>query len=497
MPFPSRLTICFVAIFVIVYFVSSAEVTGHLQAQESATISKLDEIYKPVKWRCIGPFRGGRSVCASGIPGSPQTYLMGTTGGGVWKTVDAGHHWHNVSDGYFKTGSVGAIAVSESDPNVIYVGMGEHAPRGVMTSHGDGVYKSDDGGKTWRHLGLAETQHIARIVIHPKNPDVVYVAAQGALHAPSKARGIYQSIDGGQTWKQIHFVNSLTGCSELSMDMSNPRVLYATMWEHQRKPWIVVSGGEGSGVYKSSDAGETWKQIHEGLPEEKGKMAIAVSRSNPDKIYALVESDSNLEKGGLFVSSNGGTKWTRISEDHRLIQRAWYYTEVFVDPNDEHTVYVLSAPALRSIDGGKTWETLSGTHGDYHDLWINPLDSRNMVISNDGGAAITFNQGESWSRQSNMPTAQLYRLNVDNHFPYRVYAGQQDNSSIRIASLELGSGGITEKSWSASAGGESAFLAFDPNDPRHVLGGSYLGTIEVLDTQASAGTGIMAAPIQY
>ncbi|MEC8412391.1 MAG: glycosyl hydrolase, partial [Planctomycetota bacterium] len=464
MPFRSHLTVCFVAILVIVYFVSSAEVTGQVQAQENATISELDEIYKPVKWRCIGPFRGGRSVCASGIPGSPQTYLMGTTGGGVWKTVDAGHHWHNVSDGYFKTGSVGAIAVSESDPNVIYVGMGEHAPRGVMTSHGDGVYKSDDGGKTWRHLGLAETQHIARIVIHPKNPDVVYVAAQGALHAPSKARGIYQSIDGGHTWKQIHFVNSLTGCSELSMDMSNPRVLYATMWEHQRKPWIVVSGGEGSGVYKTSDAGETWKQIHEGLPEEKGKMAIAVSRSNPDKIYALVESDSNLEKGGLFVSSNGGTKWTRISEDHRLIQRAWYYTEVFVDPNDEHTVYVLSAPALRSIDGGKTWETLSGTHGDYHDLWINPLDSRNMVISNDGGAAITFNQGESWSRQSNMPTAQLYRLNVDNHFPYRVYAGQQDNSSIRIASLELGSGGITEKSWSASAGGESAFLAFDPND---------------------------------
>ena len=243
--------------------------------------------------------------------------------------------------GYFKTGSVGAIAVSESDPNVIYVGMGEHAPRGVMTSHGDGVYKSDDGGKTWRHLGLAETQHIARIVIHPKNPDVVYVAAQGALHAPSKARGIYQSIDGGHTWKQIHFVNSLTGCSELSMDMSNPRVLYATMWEHQRKPWIVVSGGEGSGVYKTSDAGETWKQIHEGLPEEKGKMAIAVSRSNPDKIYALVESDSNLEKGGLFVSSNGGTKWTRISEDHRLIQRAWYYTEVFVDPNDEHTLSLI------------------------------------------------------------------------------------------------------------------------------------------------------------
>ena len=478
--------------------VSFSFVQSDLSAQESKeTKTQLDEIYKPVKWRCIGPFRGGRSVCASGVPGKPQTYFMGTTGGGVWKTVDAGHHWQNVSDGYFNTGSVGAIAVSESEPNVVYVGMGEHAPRGVMTSHGDGVYKSTDGGKTWNHLGLAETQHIARIVIHPKNPDIVYVAAQGALHAPSQDRGIYKSIDGGKTWKRIHFVNPLTGCAELSIDTSNPQVLYATMWEHQRKPWIVISGGEGSGIYKSSDAGENWEKIHEGLPDEKGKMAVAVSRSNPDKVYALVESDSDKEKGGLFVSPDGGKNWSRVSKDHRLIQRAWYYTEVFVDPNDEHTVYVLSAPALRSIDGGKTWETLSGTHGDYHDLWINPRDSRNMVISNDGGAAITFNQGQTWSRQSNMPTAQLYRLNVDNHFPYRIYAGQQDNSSIRISSMELGSGGITEKSWSASAGGESAFLAFDPDNPRIVLGGSYLGTIEVLDTQASAGTNIMAAPIQY
>ena len=485
-------------LFVTLFGLLIASASHAVLGQESqSNRSKLDEIYKPVKWRCIGPFRGGRSVCASGVAGNTQTYFMGTTGGGVWKTEDAGHHWHNVSDGFFKTGSVGAIAVSESDPQVVYVGMGEHAPRGVMTSHGDGVYKSTDGGKTWIHLGLAETQHIARIVIHPKNPDIVYVAAQGALHAPSQERGIYKSMDGGKTWKRVHFVNPLTGCSELSMDSSNPQVLYATMWEHQRKPWIVVSGGAGSGVYKSSDAGQSWQKIHDGLPEEKGKMAIAVARSNPEKVYALVESDSDKEKGGLFVSADGGKKWSRISQDHRLIQRAWYYTEVFVDPNDEHTVYVLSAPALRSIDGGKSWETLSGTHGDYHDLWINPNDSRNMVISNDGGAAITFNQGKSWSRQSNMPTAQLYRLNVDNHFPYRIYAGQQDNSSIRIASMELGSGGITEKSWSASAGGESAFLAFDPDDPKIVLGGSYLGTIEVLDTVASAGANIMAAPIQY
>ena len=424
-------------------------------AQSSS--ESLDDYFKPVKWRCIGPFRGGRSVCTSGILGDPQTYFMGTTGGGLWKTNDAGNSWHNVSDGFFKTGSVGAVAVSESHPNVVYVGMGEHAPRGVMTSHGDGVYKSTDGGKSWKHVGLKETQHIARIVVHPDDPNVVYVAAQGPLHAPSPARGIFRTRDGGKSWEKVHFVNPLTGCSELSMDMSNPDVLYATMWEHQRKPWIVVSGGKGSQVVKSDDGGDTWNKIEEGLPEQKGKMAIAVCRSNSDKVFCLAEGNSNEEKGGLFVSENGGKKWTKVSSDHRLIQRAWYYTEVFTDPQDENTLYVLSAPALRSIDGGKTWATLSGTHGDFHDLWINPRDSRNMVIANDGGAAVSFNYGESWSDQDEMPTAQMYRVNVDNHFPYRVYGGQQDNTSIRIASLELGSGGITSKSWTPSAGGESAF----------------------------------------
>lgn len=467
------------------------------QSTQVAAENSLDRLFHPVKWRNIGPFRGGRSVCASGVVGDSQTYFMGTTGGGLWKTEDAGQHWENISDGFFKTGSVGAVAVSESDPNVVYVGMGEHAPRGVMTSHGDGVYKSTDSGKTWQHLGLEETQHIARIAIHPKNPNIVYVAAQGALHAPSEARGIYKSTDGGKTWDRVHFVNKLTGCSELSMDMNNPQVLYATMWEHQRKPWIVISGGEGSGVYKSTDGGETWNVIHEGLPKEKGKMAIAVSRSNSDKVFALVESDSKEEKGGLFVSSDAGANWKRVSKDHRLIQRAWYYTELFVDPNDQHTIYVLSAPALRSIDGGKSWEVLSGTHGDYHDLWINPNDSRNMVIANDGGAAISFNNAKSWSRQDNMPTAQFYRVNVDNQFPYRIYGGQQDNSSVAIASMELGGGGISERSWNASAGGESAFLAFDPDNPRYVMGGSYLGTIELLDTDAGAATQIMSAPIQY
>lgn len=469
-----------------------------MQSQEKLEITgEANEYLAPLKYRNIGPFRGGRSVSASGVTGDPLTYYMGTTGGGVWKTTDAGQRWENISDGYFTTGSVGAVAVSESHPNVVYVGMGEHAPRGVMTSHGDGVYKSTNAGKTWSKMGLEESQHISRIIIHPRNPDVVYVAAQGALHKGNKERGIYKSTDGGQTWQQTLFVNDLTGCAELAIDHSNPDVMYAAMWEHQRVPWKVISGGAGSGLYKSIDGGESWFQIHDGLPDEKGKMAISVSRANPDKVYALIESDSNQEKGGLFVSNNAGAKWKRVSGDHRLIQRAWYYIEVFADPVEENTVYVLSAPALRSKDGGSTWERIRGTHGDFHDLWINPNDANNLCIANDGGAAISFNQGATWSTQNNMPTSQFYRVNVDNQFPYRIYGGQQDNSSISIAHRELGGWSISPKSWEASAGGESAFLAFDPDNPRYVMGGSYLGTIDLLDTEANASTNIMSAPIQY
>jgi len=391
-----------------------------------------NEYFSPLKYRLIGPFRGGRSVASSGVIGDPLTYYMTTTGGGLWKTIDAGQRWANISDGFFETGSVGAVAVSESHPYIIYVGMGEHAPRGVMTSYGDGVYKSTDAGKTWIKLGLEKTQQISRIQIHPTNPDIVYVAAQGAIHGANAERGVYKSVDGGKTWKLVLFVNDLTGCSELAMDMNYPDILYAGMWHHLRKPWKVISGGEGSGLYKSMDAGETWQKIEKGLPEEKGKMAVSVSRSNSDKVYALVEGNSDKDEGGLFVSNNGGTSWSMVSGDNRLTQRAWYYTEVFADPQDEHTVYVLSASALRSIDGGKTWERLGGTHGDYHDLWINPDNPENMVISNDGGAAITFDRGAHWSTQANMPTAQIYRLNADNLWPYNIYGGQQDNSSCLL-----------------------------------------------------------------
>ena len=457
----------------------------------------IDSIFNSVKYRNIGPFRGGRSVAASGVIGDPMTYYMGNTGGGLWKTEDGGQLWKNISDGYFKTSSIGAVAVSESDPNIIYVGMGEHAPRAVMTSYGDGVYKSTDAGKTWKNIGLKNTQHISRVVIHPKNPNIIFVAAQGALYGPNKERGIFKSVDGGVTWNKILYVNNLTGCSELSMDYNNPLVMYAAMWEHQRLPWKVISGGSGSGLYKTTDGGVTWNQIHNGLPKEKGKMAVAVSRSNSEKVYALVESDSNKELGGLFVSNNAGRNWSKISSDHSLIQRAWYYIELFIDPTDEEKVYVLNASAQRSIDGGKTWSRITGTHGDYHDLWINPTNNKNMIIANDGGAAVSYNYGKSWSPQNRMATAQFYRINTDNLFPYNIYGGQQDNSSVKISSLALGSGGINEQNWSASAGGESAFLAFNPDNPRYVLGGSYLGTIEILDTKAKASTQIMAAPIQY
>lgn len=463
----------------------------------SAIAQEAETYFEPLKYRNIGPFRGGRSVGSTGVVGDPLTYYMGTTGGGLWKTEDAGQSWHNISDGYFKTGSVGAVAVSESNTNIVYVGMGEHAIRGVMTSYGDGVYKSTDAGKTWTHLGLKDTQQISRIVIHPTNPDIVFVAAQGAINGSTKERGVYKSIDGGKTWKNVLYVNDMTGAVELSMDMNYPEVLYAAMWHHKREPWVVISGGEGSGLYKSTDGGETWKKIHKGLPDEKGKMAIAVSRANSNKVYALIESDTHKDLGGLFVSNNAGDNWQRVSDDNRLTQRAWYYIEVFADPNDENTVYVLSAPALRSIDGGKTWERLRGTHGDFHDLWINPNNSKNMVISNDGGAGISFNYGKSWSTQANMPTAQIYRINTDNLFPYNIYGGQQDNSSVKIKSKSIGNWSISHKDWERSAGGESAFAAFNPDNPRYVMGGVYLGYIELLDTEAKGSTNIMAAPNQW
>jgi photosystem II stability/assembly factor-like uncharacterized protein len=457
----------------------------------------LNKYFKPAKWRNIGPSRGGRSVCISGILNNNLHYYMGTTGGGLWKTEDAGTSWQNISDGYFKTSSVGAVAVAESDPNIVFVGMGEHAPRGVMTSYGDGVYKSTDAGKTWRKLGLDLTRHISGISIHPLNPEIVYVAAQGALHGASEDRGVYKSTDGGKSWRKILYVDDNTGCADLSMDMTNPHILYAAMWDHRRLPWEMRSGGKGSGLYKSEDGGETWKRLETGLPKELGKMGISVSRANPNKVYAVIESDTKTEKGGVFISNDAGETWTRSSKDHNTVQRAWYYIEIFADPQNENTVYVMNTSLLKSIDGGKTFNRVKIAHGDNHCLWINPKNNQNVALANDGGGTVSFNAGQTWSSQNNQPTAQFYRINTDNLFPYNIYGGQQDNSSVMIASRNLAGSSITDKEWSNSAGGESAFIAFNPDNPRYVAGGSYQGTIEILDMQSREGKPVMVAPVQY
>ena len=441
---------------------------------QKPVIAITDSLYHGLKWRNIGPFRGGRSVTSTGVVGKPHTYYMGSTGGGVFKTTDDGITWKNISDGFFKTGSVGAIAVAESDPNIVVVGMGEHAARGVMTSMGNGVYKSMDAGKTWSHLGLDKTRHISDVVIHPTNPNIIYITAQGAQYAPSKERGIYKTTDGGKTWKNILSVNNTTGASSLSMDMTNPRILYASMWQHQRYPWVMESGGENSGLFKSIDAGNTWTKMKLGLPKDFGKSGISVSRANPDRVFAVIEAAG--KKGGVYRSDNAGKTWKQVNSNRVNIARSWYYMEIFADPQDENTVYVLNAPVMKSIDGGKSFSNIPVPHGDNHHLWINPADNKNLINSNDGGANISFNGGKSWSTQQNQATSQFYRVITDNQVPYHVYGGQQDNSAIGIAS-RTNDGGIDWKDWYSVAGGESAFIAFDPDAPELIYGGTYQGNI--------------------
>ncbi|WP_235297331.1 WD40/YVTN/BNR-like repeat-containing protein [Portibacter marinus] len=430
--------------------------------------------FNDLKWRNIGPFRGGRSVTSSGVVGQPMTYYMGSTGGGIWKTEDDGITWMNVSDGFLKTGTVGAIAVSESNPNIVIAGMGEHAARGVMTSMGDGVYKSTDAGKTWNHIGLDASRHISDVIIHPNNPDIVFVTVQGAQYGPTEERGVYKSVDGGQNWKKVLYVNDITGASSLSMDMNNPLILYAAMWQHERKPWTMQSGGKDSGLYKSTDGGETWKRMDKGLPVMMGKAGISVSRANSDRVFAVLEAAK--DSSGVYRSDDAGKTWKQVNKDRINVTRSWYYMEIFADPQDENWVYVLNAPAMKSIDGGRTFSRMSTPHGDNHHLWINPHDHMKMINSNDGGANVSNNGGKSWSTQQNQPTSQFYRVITDNLVPYNVYGGQQDNSAISIKS-RTNDGGIDWKDWHSVAGCESAYLAFDPDNPELVYGGCYQGII--------------------
>ena len=470
--FYALLSLAFAWVAIGVEPVDAKSKKARAEAETSASPALDEALLGSMAWREVGPYRGGRSAAVAGIPSQTQTYYFGATGGGVWKTGDGGKTWDSVSDGFFG-GSIGAVAVSEWDPNVVYVGEGEKTVRGNV-SHGDGMWKSNDAGKTWTHIGLADSRHIPRIRIHPKNPDLVYVAALGHLFGPNEERGIYRSRDGGETWERIHFVNPHAGAVDLAMDPTNPRILYASFWRVLRTPWSLESGGEGSGLWKSTDGGDTWTELtgHEGMPDGPiGISGISVSASNPENLYAIIEA----EDGGVFRSRDGGDTWTRTNDERKLRQRAWYYTRLEADPVDEETVYVLNVRFHRSKDGGKTFTAIPTPHGDNHDLWIAPDDPLRMVQANDGGANVSFDGGETWTAQDNQPTAQMYRVSTDNAFPYRLLGGQQDNSAIRIRSRSAFGSAIGVRDWEPTAGGESGHIVAKPDDPDIVFGGSYGG----------------------
>ncbi|WP_304517654.1 WD40/YVTN/BNR-like repeat-containing protein [Cecembia rubra] len=461
---------------------------GHQNQSEAQTFD--EKLYDAVQWRLVGPHRGGRSATVSGVASDRNTFYFGATGGGVWKTTDGGRTWWNISDGYFG-GSIGAVSVAPSDSNVIYVGGGEKTVRGNV-SYGYGFWKSSDAGKSWEYLGMEETRFISRIKIHPNNPDVVYAAVLGDIFKPTEMRGVYKSVDGGKTWSRKLFVNAQSGAVDLILDPTNPEVIYATTWEVKRTPFSLESGGPGSKMFKSTDGGENWKEIsrNKGLPSGMlGIMGITVSPLNSNRLWAIVE---NLD-GGVFRSDDGGETWEKTNDDRNLRQRAWYYTRIYADTQDENTVYVLNVSYHKSTDGGKTFKGSNAPHGDHHDLWIDPSDSKRMVIADDGGAQVSYDGGESWSTYMNQPTAQFYRVTTDNHFPYRIYGAQQDNSTMRIAHRNEGSG-ISEEDWEESAGSESGWLAVDPMDNDVVYGGNYGGLLQYLNHRTGAARNVNVYP---
>src|SRR5215471_1347440 len=415
-----------------------------------------------IRWRLIGPFRAGRVVAVAGDPGDRQTFYFGSTGGGVWKTRDGGLSWRNVSDGFFRRASVGALAVAASDPNVLYAGMGECCIRSNV-SHGDGVYRSTDAGATWTHRGLAETRHIGRVRVHPADPDLVYAAALGHAHGPNDERGVYRSRDGGTSWDLVLHRGADAGAVDLVLDPHNPRIVYATFWETRRLPWRLDSGGPGSGLWRSTDGGDTWTEISRrpGLPKGTlGRIGLAASPARAGRVWALVEA----EDGALFRSDDHGEHWERLSEQGELRWRAWYYQHVFADPTDADTVWALDIDVWRSVDGGRNFTTVPVLHGDAHDLWFDPADSRRLIIGHDGGANVSYDGGLSWSSSHNQPTAELYHVTTDTRDPYRVYAAQQDNTTISLPShSDLGT--IAQIDLYDVGGGESGYVAVRSDDP--------------------------------
>jgi photosystem II stability/assembly factor-like uncharacterized protein len=475
--------------YFLVFLFAAANVLA--QKKETKTTLTFDEkLYSALEWRSIGPYRGGRSAAVTGVPGKPNLFYMGATGGGVWKTNDAGNTWTNISDGFFGS-SIGAVAVSEWDNNVIYVGQGEGTIRGNV-SYGHGMWKSTDAGKTWIFVGLKESKHIPRIRIHPKNPDLVYAAVLGDLFKSSEERGVYRSDDGGKNWKRILFANANAGAVDLCMDPNNPRILYASMWRARRTPYSMESGGEGSAIYKSTDGGETWKNIssNDGLPKGIwGISCVSVSPVNSNRVYAMIENDN----GGVYRSDDAGQTWKKMNDDRNLRQRAWYYTKIYADTKDEDMLYVMNVSYHKSKDGGKTFQSYNAPHGDHHDFWIAPEDNQRMVIADDGGAQVSFDAGENWTTYGNQPTAQYYRVTTDNHFPYRIYGAQQDNSTQRVAHRTDGFS-IGDRDWEPTAGGESGHIAVDPTDNDVVFGGSYDGLLTRKNHRTGEERGINAWP---
>lgn len=478
------------AILVLCFIGASAQKTKPVTPV--ATDNSDDVLFKNVKYRLVGPFRGGRSAAVAGSYKNRNSFFFGGTGGGVWKTSDGGSNWKNISDKYFGS-SIGAIAVAPSDETVIYVGEGENTMRGNVSEGLGGMWRSDDGGKSWKNIGLKDGRHILRIIIHPKNPDILWVAVMGHLFGPNDERGIYKTTDGGKTWKRTLFINNQTGCSDLVMEPGNANVFYAGMWRLIRTPYSLESGGEGSGLWKSTDGGETWTNIStsKGLPKGAwGIVGVAVAPSNTDKIYSIIEN----KDGGLYMSADGGETWTLVSGDNNIRQRAWYYTKVFVDPKNENRVYCPNVGFMRSIDGGRTFQSINTPHGDHHDLWIDPEDGNRMIVADDGGAQVSFDGGNNWSTYLNQPTAQLYRVSTDNAFPYRLLAGQQDNSALRIRSRTYGAA-ITAADMETAAGSESGYVVADPLNPDITYGGNYMGLLQRLDHRTGESRAINVWPI--